>query len=48
MQIPHTNQNLYTKHDDIQGSLTDNVRNRYVEVTEGNESATLAVPLLSR
>lgn len=37
MQIPHTNQNQYTKHDGTQGSLTYDVRNRYVEVKEGNE-----------
>lgn len=37
MQIPHTNQNRYTKHDGTQGSLTYDVRNRYVEVKEGNE-----------
>lgn len=28
MRIPHTNQKQYTKHDDIQGSLTNNVRKR--------------------
>lgn len=27
VQIPHTNQNQCTKHDDIRGSLTNNVRN---------------------
>uniref|UniRef100_A0A8C4K7K2 Uncharacterized protein n=1 Tax=Dromaius novaehollandiae TaxID=8790 RepID=A0A8C4K7K2_DRONO len=46
-QLPHTEGIQHTKHYDIQGSLTNNVRNRYVEVKQEKEAKIQDVPPLS-
>nr|XP_009681226.1 PREDICTED: uncharacterized protein LOC104149343 [Struthio camelus australis] len=46
-QIPHTEGIQHTKHYDIQGSLTNNVRNRYAEVKQQKEAKMQEVPPLS-
>uniref|UniRef100_A0A8B9P9B5 Uncharacterized protein n=1 Tax=Apteryx owenii TaxID=8824 RepID=A0A8B9P9B5_APTOW len=46
-QLPHTEGIRHTKHYDIQGSLTNSVRNRYVEVKQEKEAKIQEVPPLS-
>ncbi|XP_062442074.1 uncharacterized protein LOC134145998 [Rhea pennata] len=46
-QLPHTEGIQHTKHYDIQSSLTNNVRNRYVGVKQEKEEKIQEVPPLS-